>query len=449
MLPIALVPLLLALLPQDPRADLEVFVKRVALQAIEHEGVPGISVAVMLDGELLLAQAYGQADERLGMTMKPETVFPIGSLGRSFVEAATLREVERGALELDAPLGKLLPDVPAKLQPITLRQLLEGTSGLPASTALYARLAERKSTERLTRQEFLELLAALPAQAAPGVSFTSDSAAWLLLPLLVDELGKRSFADCVAQELCAPLELRDTLVRDESAGSLGHAADCREVLAGSTLEVWSGVEPRAACAHLFSTASDLVRWQTALFQHELLSEPSARILREAAPTKSDKPLTQNACFELGQLAGQPYWRHVGGIAGWRGALTWYESGRLAVCVLANCASARVGPMEEEIARYAQRLPPREVQDLPLEPDQIAAFSGAYQLGTTRVRIFERDAHLWYESAAEPTFRLRSQGFRRFLSLNGEVALRFSNEPEHAVSFSETRKGSTSIARRME
>jgi CubicO group peptidase (beta-lactamase class C family) len=449
MLPLAIVPLLVSIPAQDPRADLEAFVQRVMTQALEHEGVPGLSVAVMQDGELVLARAFGTADERLGLPMKPETVFPIGSLGRSFVTAAALREVERGARKLDAPLGGLLADLPAALQPITLRQLLEGSSGLPASTALFARLVERESSERLTRQEFLALLAALPAQSAPGEGFAADSTSWLLVPLLIEELGKRSFADCVTQELSTPLGLRDTGVRDEVAGTLGHAADCREVLAGSTLDVWSGFEPRAAHAQLFSTASELVRWQTALFKHELLSEASTRILKESVRSRTGEVLGLNACFTLGELGGQPSWRHVGGIAGWRGALGWYERGNLAVCVLANCADARVGPLEEDIARFVLRLPPREVQDLPLEPAEIQAFCGGYQLGTLRVRIFERDAHLWYESAAEQTFRLRSQGFRRFLSENGEVALRFSSEKGRAETFDETRKGSTSVARRMD
>ncbi len=449
MLPVLIAPLLLSIPAQDPRADLEAFVKRVTTQLIEREGVPGISVALMQDGELLLARAYGTADERLGLPMKPETVFPIGSLGRSLVMAAALREVERGVLKLDAPLGGLLAELPAALQPITLRQLLEGTSGLPASTALFARLVERESTERLTRAEFLALLAALPAQGAPGEGFAADSTSWLLLPLLVDELGKRSLADCVAQELCTPLGLRDTGVRDEVAGTLGHASDCREVLAGSTLDIWSGVEPRAAHAQLFSNASELVRWQTALFKHELLGEASTRIVKDSVRSRSGEVLGLNACFVLGELGGQPSWRHVGGIAGWRGALGWYERGGLAVCVLANCSEARVGPLEDDIARFVLRLPPREVQDLPLEPAEVLAFCGAYQLGTLRVRIFEREAHLWYESAAEPVFRLRSQGFRRFLSESGEVALRFSGEKGRAETFDETRKGSTSVARRMD
>jgi CubicO group peptidase (beta-lactamase class C family) len=449
MLPVAIVPLLLSCPVPDPRADLDSFVKQAVAQALEHEGVPGISVAVMLDGELVLARGFGWADERLGLPMQPQSAFPIGSLGRSLVSAALLREVERGALRLDSTLGALLPETPAPLQPITLRQLLEGKSGLPASSALYARLSERKSAERLTRKELLALLAALPAQGTPGESFADDSTAWLLVPLLVEEAGQRSFSDCLAQELCAPLGLRDTRVQDELAGALGHAADCREVLAGSTLEIWSGFEPRAACAHLCSTPSDLVRWQTALFRHTLLSVSSARLLSESARSRSGELLGRNACFELGELGGQPYWRHVGGIAGWRGALSWYENARLSVCVLANCSGARVGPMEEEIARFLLHLAPREVQDLPLESGEAAALCGSYQLGTLRVRIFERDAQLWYESVAEATFRLRNQGFRRFLSANGEVRLTFSGESARAASFEETRRAATSVARRMD
>jgi len=449
MLLLATFPLLLSVTVQSQPTEIEAFLLRLVAPALEREGVPGISVAVMQDGELLLARGFGWADERLGLPVQPATAFPIGSLGRSLVGAAALREVERGALRLDAPIGKLLPDVPERLQPITLQQLLDGSSGLPASSALFEALTERAPAQRLTRKAFLELLAELPAQDAPGASFAPDSSAWLVLPLLIDEVGKRSFADCLAQELCGPLGLRDTRVRGELECALGHAADCREVLAGRALEICTGFEPRAASAHILSTARDLVRWQTALFQNAALSAPSTRLLTESARSRSGEVLGMNASFELGELGGQPSWRHVGGIAGWRGALGWYEGARLSVCVLANCSSARVGPIEEEIARFLLRLPPRELQDLPLEPGESALLSGGYQLGTLRVRIFEREGKLWYESAAEEAFRLRSQGFRRFVSSSGEALLVFSGESPRAQSFAETRKGATSVARRMD
>ena len=447
MLPVVLAPLLLSLPVQDTHTELEAFIQSLVAPALEHEGVPGLSIAVMREGELVFVHAYGWADERLNLPMKVETAFPIGSLGHGLVSATALREVERGALTLDAQLGKLLPDVPAALQPITLRQLLDGTSGLPASTALYQQLSEKPPAQRLARKEFLELLAALPAQSAPGKAFAADSSAWLVLPLVVAEAGKRSFGDSLLQEVCTPLELSGTLVRGAVAGVLGHAADCREVLEGRALEVWSGFEPRECSTPLLSTPSDLVRWQTALFQHKLLAEESTRVLTGGVLASGDDGPGLNACFELGKLGGQPSWRHVGGIAGWRGALSWYGDAHLSICVLANCNSARVGPMEEEIARFLLQMPPHEPQDLPLAAGESAALCGTYQLGTLRVRIFERDGRLWYESASEVTFRLRSQGLRRFLSAAGDVRLRFSDETPKAASFDETRKGATSVAKR--
>lgn len=451
MLPVVIFPLLSSLLLplQAPRAELESFARRVAAPLVEHEGVPGISIAVLQDGELVLALALGFADERLALPMQTSTGFPIGSLGRSLSGAAALLELERAKHPLESPLGKLAADLPPALQPITLAQLFAGTSGLPASTALFARLAERTSRERLSRKEFLELLAALPAQGAPGESFADDSTAALLVPLLVEELGARSFATCVAEDLAGPLGLADTRVLREIEGTLGHAADCREVLGGRTLELWSGMEPSESWAHLVSTPSDLVRWQMALHQNALLSPAAARLLTESARDRSGELFGKNACFEIGTLGPEPRWRHVGGIAGWRGAMAWYGNARLGVCVLANCTSARVGEVEEDIARFVLRLPPRTPQDLALDPGESLALCGDYMLGTLRVRIFERDGKLFYESASEPTFRLRSQGFRRFLSASGEVQLVFSAETPKAASFDETRKGSTSIARRMD
>ncbi|MBK7644087.1 MAG: beta-lactamase family protein [Planctomycetes bacterium] len=444
---LSLLSLLLALPAQVTRQDLEPFVRQLVAPALEHEGVPGISVAVAIDGELVLASGFGWADEIRGIPMGAETVFPIGSLGRSLVAAAALREVERKSMRLESTLGELVPEISEPLHAIALRQLLDGTSGLPSSSALFQGLAARKPAGALTWPQFLTELAALPMQAEPGAGFSADSSSWLLLPLVIERASKRSFNDCLAQEICVPLGLRETQVRTELAGAVGHAADCLAVEQGTTLELWTGLEPSAARAHLFSTARDLVRWQSALFQHALLTEASAHILLDSARSQDGTALGANACFELGELGGAPMWRHVGGLAGWRGALAWHEQGRLAVCVLANCEGAQVAQLEEEIARYVLGLPPLHPLDLELVSGESAALCGVYMLGTLRVRIHEESGSLWYESATQEPVRLRNQGLRRYLAAGGEFWLRFKPESANAASFEVHSKGTLSVALR--
>lgn len=445
-----LAPLFVALLVSAAQApaDLERFVERCARETVEREGVPGLSIAVALDGELLLARGFGWADEARGLPMQRGTRFPIGSLGRSLLGAAVLRAVERKQLALDAPLAALVPELAPASREATLRQILDGTSGLPRASELFPRLAARAVEGRLALREFGELVASLPPGGAPGERFESDSVAWLWVPPIVAGAARRPFANFVAEELTQPLGLIDTTLVDEAPGTLGHAQDCRELDAGRALEVWSGAEPREVCAHFSSTAADLVRWQSALFDRALLSESSTRLLTESVRTPAGEPLGQNACFELGRLGAEPSWRHVGGIGGWRGALSWYGNTRLSVCVLANCAGARVGELEDEIARFVLRLSPRVPRDLALEEGEAARCVGTYALGTTRVSIVLRGDKLAYQSPEE-AFALRSQGFGRFLSADGEVLLSFRVRDGRASAFEETRKGSTSVAQRVE
>ncbi len=447
MLPIALLATLVSASSSLPQSHLEARIERMALRAVEREGVPGLSVALMLDGKLVFAHGFGWADERTGLPMKPETAFPLGSLGRSVSATAVLLSVDRGALASKATLEQLFPGLVPRFQAVTLEQMLAGTSGLPGTTELFPRLAARSTEGRLDRKGFLELLGTLGPRNAPGERFESDSTAWYLLPWIVADAQKKPFQQFVLGEVLEPLGLHQTAFCDTVPGTLGHATDCREIEQGRALELWSGAEPSEACAHLCSTASDLVRWQAALFDRALLTEASTRLLTESARAQDGTPLGRNALFEVGELAGQPSWRHVGGIGGWRGALSWYGNSRLAVCVLANCASAQVGELEDAIARSVLHLPPRTVQDLALEPGESALLCGLYQLGTTHVRIVEREARLWYEG--EESFRLRSQGFGRFLSANGEVLITFTLEEPRASGFEETRKGATSLARRMD
>ncbi len=98
---------------------------------MNKEHIPGLALAVVKDGKILKAQAYGLADERLKSPMTTDTVFRIGSLSKQFVATAIMMLVEEKRLSLDDPVSKYVDWTPKEWKEVTIRHLLTHSSGIP------------------------------------------------------------------------------------------------------------------------------------------------------------------------------------------------------------------------------------------------------------------------------------------------------------------------------
>src|SRR5688572_19363970 len=98
---------------------------------IARYNVPGLALAIMRHGQLVRAQGYGFANLEHRVPVHPDTLFKSGAVGKQFTAVAVMFLVEDGKLRLDESVRKYLPDAPPTWAPITVRQLLNHTSGLP------------------------------------------------------------------------------------------------------------------------------------------------------------------------------------------------------------------------------------------------------------------------------------------------------------------------------
>src|SRR4051794_32557786 len=109
------------LLVQDP-------VDAIVHEFMLKEQVPGAAVAVVYQGKVLFQRGYGVTDLQTKTPVTPKTVFPLASLSKPFVAMAVLKLVEQKKVDLAAPIGNYLTDIPALWKPIHVRHLLDHTS---------------------------------------------------------------------------------------------------------------------------------------------------------------------------------------------------------------------------------------------------------------------------------------------------------------------------------
>jgi CubicO group peptidase (beta-lactamase class C family) len=235
--------------------------------ALEETGLPGVSV-VVTDGDRVV-HATGAGHDSTGRPVDEDTPMRVASVGKSFTAAGVLTLVEDGRLELDDQVRPWLPTVPAG---VTVRQLLNQTSGLADSTV---NVGELESTRTLA--EYADRLDATLA-APPGTKWAYCNANYDLAARLAEVVSGQPFDEFMAEAVFEPLGMTRTSVG-------GHAADGYNSLFGlwfSRPELDGGPAVNGA-GGVVTTASDMGRWLVAQnghgpFSSSLLAtmhEPSA------------------------------------------------------------------------------------------------------------------------------------------------------------------------------
>lgn len=192
---------------------------------LQEHGVPGIAVGVVVDGELSHVHGAGVADLRTKVVPDADTVFRIGSITKSFTGLAILALRDEGVLGLDDPLARIVPEAAGLTYPtrdsppLTLRQLLTHTSGLPRLGDFNYTRPDSEPSE----QEILHSLTGFPVQNAPGTVGVYSNLGFGLLGIAVGKAAHVPLRTFMAKRIFAPLGMTSTAF-DPSALPAGRLA---------------------------------------------------------------------------------------------------------------------------------------------------------------------------------------------------------------------------------
>ena len=294
--------------------------------------IPGLSVAVVRDGKVVKVQGYGLADVKAKTPASPETVYEIASLTKQFTAAAILTLAQQGKLGTEDPVSKYIPDTPEAWRGLTLRMLLNQTSGLPNYGDGLDGAGWRKT---YSEAAFVRLAAARPLHFPPGTRFEYSNTNYHLLGLVIEKAGGKAYGDYLHRTFWGPLGMTATRLYGEAAPgkARGYLWDGRRVLpsrfqVSPTLQIGdSGV---------LSTVGDLAKWSAALDGDALLT-PASKALLWTPPTLPSGASTR---YAAGWIAALPDGRrllwHNGALStGFSGAFLRFPDDKLTVVALTN------------------------------------------------------------------------------------------------------------------
>src|SRR5207253_4973034 len=165
--------------------------------------VAGISIAVARNGEVVLARGYGLANIEHAVPVTPDTVFHIASISKNILAAIVLRLAGEGKLRLDDDVTKYVPEAPTHGRRVTVRQLLNHTSGIYSFTSL----PEAEANERLdlTHDQVLALFKDKPLDFEPGTAWRYNNSAFYIAGMVVERVTKQEYGAYVREHLFKPL----------------------------------------------------------------------------------------------------------------------------------------------------------------------------------------------------------------------------------------------------
>jgi CubicO group peptidase (beta-lactamase class C family) len=250
---------------RKPRASLRDAYLSAYLEAeMARQHIPGLSVAVLREGKLVLARGYGLANVEWAAPATPETVYLLGSVTKTFTAAAIMLLVEEGKLGLHDRVTTILPDLPATWGNITVWYLLTHTCGIKD-----VHNAPSSPTEH-TPEAWMRVVADLPLEFEPGHRWTYTNSGYFLLGLILEKVSGKPCRDFLAERIFQPLGLTatdvidpDRIVKNRAAGYLWKD----EVLWNAPVSRYHSRHLGAIAATgwgMGSTVMDVGRWEAAL-----------------------------------------------------------------------------------------------------------------------------------------------------------------------------------------
>jgi D-alanyl-D-alanine carboxypeptidase len=294
-----------------------------------NEQIPGLALAVLKDGKILKAQAYGFADVDSKVPATTNTVFRIASLSKQFVATAIMMLVEEGKISLDDPVSKYLDGTPRRWKKITIRHLLTHTSGIPDFNNENIPVADGPGDYD---QRVLTAVSRRWLHFAPGDEWRYSNTNYHLLGMIIRKITGKPYGDFLRERIFEPLGMTRTTVSPENGIYPGLASGYLWDNGLHRVGVPIGV---TAGGSILSTISDMAKWDAALYPDKLLKQSSLQQMW--TPVRLNDSMTWRYGFgwSVGRINDHLIVSHTGNIRGFSSAIEREVDDRLTVIVLDN------------------------------------------------------------------------------------------------------------------
>jgi D-alanyl-D-alanine carboxypeptidase len=432
----------------NSRSNLDAIVE----QVMAREHVVGASVLVAKGGQILLHKGFGVADLGLDAPAKGETVYHVVGPMLPFTGIAVMQQVERGKLSLDDDISKFIPEFPLQGHQVTIRQLLNHTSGIVDYHYLGDPI-EATSRQPKALDEVMALYAGKNWVNEPGKKWDWSISGFQLLVTIVERVTGQSFPDYVQQNILKPAGVKSTTYCDDFTLVHGLSHSYRR-FEGTYIPANENDMAYNSDLRFCSTVGDLLQLWRSIQDKRLVSPETFRLMSTAEGAAAQmSPQDPKAQYGFAMILNhEDDHRRIGqhgSLLGYSGSLYDFPADQLTIAVLTNTEGQNAYAISRALSRAILGLPalpvpspaPEQVlADQPVSDAERKRYAGTFVLKLSQIstnlhdsfaqyrrtyRVFDENGRLMIQPLGEGPERLLKQ-------LDGSFAFRSS--PKSRVSF---------------
>ena len=316
---------------------------------MNKQHIPGLSLAVVTNGTLEKVGGYGLANLECGVPVRPDTVFQIQSVTKTFTASAVMLLMEEGRISLEDKISRHLDDLPKSWEGITVRHLLTHTSGIKD----FINEPTVDLRKDLEPRDVIESLREKPLNFQPGEKYAYSNTGYHLLGMIIRQITGKRWDEFVRERILDPLGMNDTrvvslseIITNRAAGYAWERGRVRngQFIAPTILGYAGG--------GLRSTVLDLAKWDAALCGEKILKSSSLEQMWTPAGLNNGSKSAYGFGWGITQHQNHRLISHTGSHAtGFKSVIARFVDDRLTVIILTNQRAANQTAIAHGVAAF--------------------------------------------------------------------------------------------------
>ena len=362
------------------------------LSGIYKRDMPGAAVLAVKNGKVIIRKGYGMADMELNVPVRPEMVFRIGSITKQFTSVGIMMLVEEGKIKLEDLITVYLPEYPLKGKKVTVRHLLNHTSGIKSYTSMpeFGKMM-RTDTEV---EKIIDVFKDQPFDFEPGEKYLYNNSGYILLGAIIEKVSGLKYADFVKKMIFDKAGMKNSFYGEAAAiiknRAKGYGRNEKGIVNSSYLSM---TLPYAA-GSLLSTVDDLYKWNRSLNAGKLISKESLKMVYKKTKLNNGKDISYAFGFINVDFHGYTQIHHGGGINGFITHEVYIPEAEIFVTVLTNSTGNKISPqfVSQWITTLLLGKPYSEESGRILTEKELDEYVGVYEISKDDERAVTREGN---------------------------------------------------------
>jgi len=309
--------------------------------------VPGASVLVIKNGKKVFEKSFGFANLEKNIAVTPQTNFRLASVTKQFTAMCILQLIENEKIKLETNLKKIFEDFPEYGKNITIKHLLQHTSGLID----YEDLIPDSATIQVLDNDVLEMMKQLDSTYyEPGSQYKYSNSAYAVLVKIIEKYSDTTFAQYLEKNIFNPVGMENTIAFESGISTVKYRAMGYKNVSGEYIFKDQSITSAVlGDGGIYSSISDLYKWDQALYTNNLISTKTLNLAFSNGILNNGELIDYGFGWRLQDFEGEKCIYHTGSTSGFRNVLFRVPNKKLTVIILTNRAEPDIREIAEKIA----------------------------------------------------------------------------------------------------